>query len=183
MTKNDTIKGRSMHCAPASLTPYENNSRIHSNSQISGIADSITEFGFVKPVIVDENKMILAGHGAWLAAIDLEMPQIPIRQIEGLTHDQKKAYVIADNRLSELSKWDWELLTSELVDLQSADFDLAPVGFGDFGSEGNTHSRMGAKVTIGDGRFLLQIEFESEKEMESVYEELTNRGMKMKVLE
>jgi len=126
--------------------------------------------------------MILAGHGATLAAVELNMRTIPVRQIIGLTDEQKRAYVIADNRSSELSSWDWELLTVELEELQSAEMGLKPLGFEDFGSA-KTTTRKEHNTTIGDGRFLLQLEFETEKQMESVYEELDARGFDIKVLE
>ena len=180
--KNDKTKGRATNANPATLIPYEKNSRIHSPDQISMIADSISQFGFIKPVIVDESKMILAGHGAVLAACQLEMDSIPIRQITGLSKDEKRAYVIADNRLSELSKWDWELLTEELGELQSVEFDLQPIGFGDFDEDGSSHARRGTTVTIGGDRFLLQLEFASEKELEDCYNEMQGRGVECVIL-
>lgn len=182
MTINSNTRGKSFEISPDRLIPYERNSRIHSDAQIDMICDSIMQFGFVKPVICDENKRLLAGHGARLAAIKLEMRKIPCRQITGLSDDEKRAYVIADNRSSELSKWDWEMLSVELSELQSADVDLKPVGFKDFGKQNTTH-REGHNVIIGDGRFLLQLEFEDEPTMQQVYEELDGRGYDIKVLE
>jgi len=181
--KNDNkVSGRAKSANPNSLIPYEKNSRIHSPEQIAMICDSITEFGFLKPVLVDENKMILAGHGATLAAVELGLDAIPIREITGLTHEQKRGFVIADNRSSELSKWDWELLTLELTDLQSIDMDLKPLGFEDFGGADNTHTRRGTNVTIGGERFLLQLEFEDEKELETVFNEMQGRGVECVIL-
>lgn len=183
MTVNDKIRGKSEFANPTNLVPYERNSRIHSDEQIAMISESISKFGFIKPIICDENKMVLAGHGARLAAIALGMDRIPVRIISGLSDVEKRAYVIADNRSSELSTWDWELLTVELTDLKSIDMDLKPLGFPDFGNE-NTHERQGANVTIGEGRFLLQVEFESEGELQKLFSELKSRGFdNMKVLE
>lgn len=178
---NDAVSGKSTYLAPASLTPYEKNSRKHSDAQVKLIAASIKEFGFVKPVICDENRMLLAGHGAVLAATELGLDRIPVRVISGLTDAQKRAYVIADNRTSELSTWDWELLKVELDELKALDFDLQPVGFGDMKGV-KTHDRKGSTVTIGDDRFLLQLEFATEKEMERVYEEMTQRGIECAIL-
>lgn len=169
---------------PATLVPYERNSRIHSDSQVQMICKSITEFGFLKPVLIDEMKMILAGHGAVLAAIELGLSTIPVRQITGLTDAQKRGYVIADNRSSELSKWDWEILALELDDLQSLDADLKSIGFDDFGLDKSTHHRDGHNVSLGDGRYLLQVEFETESAMQTLFEELKGRGFdNMKLLE
>ncbi len=182
MANNGKTRGRAFEISPDKLTPYEKNSRIHSDQQVNMIADSIMEFGFLKPVLIDEKKMILAGHGAVKAAMQCELTKIPVRQISGLTQDQKRAYVIADNRSSELSKWDWELLTVELGELKSIDMDLAPVGFADFGLDGS-HTRREHNVTIGGDRFLLQLEFEDEKQMQKVYDELHERGLSIKVLE
>ena len=183
MTTNSTTRGKSMMVNPATLIPYERNSRIHNDAQITMIAESIATFGFLKPVLIDDKKMLLAGHGATLAAIQLDMSQIPARQITGLTDDQKRAFVIADNRSSELSKWDWGMLSLELSELQSVEMDLKPLGFPDFGKDASTHRREGHNVTLGDGRFLLQLEFESEADMQKVYEEMHERGITLKVLE
>jgi len=167
---------------PATLVPYERNSRIHSDSQVQMICKSITEFGFLKPVLIDEMKMILAGHGAVLAAIELGLSTIPVRQITGLTDAQKRGYVIADNRSSELSKWDWEILALELDDLKSIDMDLSPIGFAEYTNKSTEHLRRGTNVTIGGDRFLLQVEFEDEKTMQAVYEELDQRGIECLIL-
>lgn len=145
------------------------------------IADSITEFGFLKPVLIDPENVIIAGHGATLAAIQLDMTSIPVRIIEGLTDEQRRAFVIADNRSSELSSWDWELLSLELTELKALDFDLIPIGFGEFG-EDQTTTRREHNVTIGDGRFLLQLEFESEKDLEKCYDEMKQRGVECQIL-
>ena len=182
MTINAKMRGKASAANPEKLTPYERNTRVHNSEQIEVICDSISTFGFIKPVIVDEKHMILAGHGAVQAAIELGMKSIPIRVISGLTKKEKRAYVIADNRSSELSTWDWDLLTMELKDLKSMDMDLKPMGFADFGTEKQT-TRKEHNVTIGEGRFLLQLEFETEKEMEKVYGELKKRGLDIKVLE
>lgn len=177
------IKAKSSAMNPANLIPYEKNSRIHSESQIDMICESINTFGFLKPVLIDENKMILAGHGAVMAACRLELPTIPVRQIVGLTKGQKQGYVIADNRSSELSKWDWEILAGELDDLKALDEDmLSPVGFEDFGQVGSMHSRNGTNVTLGGDRFLLQLEFETETDLEKAFDEMNKRGIKCVIL-
>lgn len=111
------------------LHPYENNARTHSPSQLEAISNSIKEFGFINPVIIDENNMILVGHGRIEASKILGITQAPYRRITNLTEDQKKAYILADNRLSDLGGWDEEMLAQELESIQ---LDMSAFGFEDF---------------------------------------------------
>jgi hypothetical protein len=111
------------------LIPDINNAREHSDSQIQQIANSINEFGFTNPVLIDESKKIIAGHGRYMAGKTLELPEIPTIQLLDLTDAQKKAYVIADNKLALNSQWDFEKLTTELKELQDLDFDLNLIGY------------------------------------------------------
>lgn len=106
------------------LKPYENNSKTHSKKQIKQIAESIQEFGFISPVLIDENNVIIAGHGRVEAAKTLTILKIPCIRVEGLTDEQRKAYIIADNRLTELGGWNKELLSSELELLKSNKFKI-----------------------------------------------------------
>ena len=92
------------------LSPYKNNARKHTEQQIQQIANSIVEFGFVNPILIDENQMILAGHGRYMAARYLELPEVPIIEIKDLTDAQKKAFVIADNKIANNSTWDETVL-------------------------------------------------------------------------
>lgn len=108
------------------LTPYENNARTHSPDQLEMIGNSIREFGFINPVIIDENNMILVGHGRVMAAKNIGIKQVPFRRVTNLTEDQKKAYIIADNKLSDLGGWDDELL---LAELESIELDMSKFGF------------------------------------------------------
>lgn len=114
---------------PNQLTPYERNSRNHSEKQVKQIMASIEEFGFTRPVVVDESNMILAGHGAVIAASRLNMDAIPYRQVTNLSPEQKKAYVIADNKIAENAQWDMPMLGIELAELQDFGFDMAVTGF------------------------------------------------------
>ena len=111
------------------LHPYENNARTHSNEQLEAICNSIKEFGFINPVIIDENNMILVGHGRIEASKILGLTQAPYRRVTNLTDDQKRAYILADNRLSDLGGWDEELLAQEL---ESISLDMTAFGFDDF---------------------------------------------------
>ena len=113
------------------IRPYENNPRKHDVDQIKKIADSITEFNFTNPVLIDENNVLLAGHGRLLAAKKLKIEKVPCVRITYLTESQKKAYRIADNNLTLLGDWDIDLLGLELKELseQDLDFDIEVTGF------------------------------------------------------
>ena len=111
------------------LIPYALNSRTHSDAQVAQIAASISEFGFLNPIIVDGENGIIAGHGRVLAARKLGKTHLPVVQAKHLTEAQKKAYVIADNRLALNAGWDTEILSTELTALQESDFDLELLGF------------------------------------------------------
>lgn len=111
------------------LTPYANNSRTHSDEQIQQIAASIGEFGFCNPVLIDQDGEIIAGHGRVLAARLLGLEQIPCIRLGHLTEAQKRAYVIADNKLAENAGWDLDMLRVEVEALQEMDFDIDLLGF------------------------------------------------------
>lgn len=111
------------------LTPYTRNSRTHSAAQVDQIAASITEFGFCNPVLIDAQGEIIAGHGRVMAAKQLNIEQIPCIRLGHLTDAQKRAYVIADNKLAENAGWNEELLALELQELSELDFDLELIGF------------------------------------------------------
>ena len=113
----------------ADLTPYANNSRTHSKEQVGQIVESIKEFGFTNPILIDEAGGIIAGHGRLEAANALGMAEVPTITLPGLSEAQKRAYVIADNRLALNAGWDIEALTSELKALQAEDFNLDLIGF------------------------------------------------------
>jgi ParB-like chromosome segregation protein Spo0J len=111
------------------LIPYVNNARVHSDEQVTQIASSIKEFGFTVPVLIDKDKGIIAGHGRIAAAKKLNIDEVPCIRIEHLTETQKKAYILADNRIALNSTWDYELLGLELNSLKEADFDITEFGF------------------------------------------------------
>lgn len=119
----------------ADLIPYARNSRTHSDAQIQQIAGSIREFGFTNPVLIDAENGIIAGHGRVLAAQKLGMTEIPCVRLSHLTETQRRAYIIADNKLALNSGWDEEMLGLELADLREMDFDLGLLGFDDFAIE------------------------------------------------
>lgn len=119
------------HIATAELIPYARNARTHSPAQVAGIAGSIREFGFNNPVLIDKDNGIIAGHGRVLAAQQLGLDTVPCLRLGHLTKTQRKAYILADNRLAELAQWDTEMLALEIADLRLDDVDLELLGFDD----------------------------------------------------
>jgi len=113
------------------LVPYARNARTHSKEQILQLRASMREFGFVNPVIVDKELNIIAGHGRILAAKEEGITEVPCVFAEHLTEAQKRAYIIADNRLALNADWDAEMLSVEIADLQGSDFDISLLGFDD----------------------------------------------------
>ena len=111
------------------LIPYENNARTHSEKQIEKIAKSIDEFEFLNPVLIDSNYGIIAGHGRVLGATKLGMTEVPCIFVENLTEEQKRAYILADNKLALDAGWDYDLVKMELEDLNNLDFDISLTGF------------------------------------------------------
>ena len=111
------------------LIPYERNPNIHPTFQIEQIKNSIREWGFTIPIVIDENSTVLAGHGRLHAVQELQMEEIPCIVVEGWTEQQKQAYVIADNKLSEGSDWDMDLFYDELKKINDNGFDLSLLGF------------------------------------------------------
>jgi len=125
------------------LVPYARNARTHSKEQILQLRSSLREFGFVNPVIVDKDLNIIAGHGRIMAAKEEGLPEIPCVFVEHLTEAQKRAYILADNRLALSAGWDEEMLALEFADLKDLGFDLGLTGFDEkeieklFAADGN----------------------------------------------
>lgn len=138
------------------LIPYVRNARTHSEAQVSQIAASIREFGFLSPILVAEDNTILAGHGRLAAALKLGLKKVPCVKENHLTETQKRAYIIADNKLSLNAGWDNELLAVELSELEGADFNLDLLGF----DEAELSSIFDADKDVNDD------DFDVEKELE-----------------
>jgi hypothetical protein len=113
----------------ADLIPYARNTRTHSPEQVAQIAGSIREFGFTNPILIDGENGIIAGHGRVMAASKLGLAKVPCIRLAHLTDTQKRAYIIADNKLALNAGWDEEMLGLELADLREMDFDLSLIGF------------------------------------------------------
>ena len=118
------------YCSPEELIPYEKNPR-DNRLAIDDVVRSIEEYGFTNPILVNEEKVILAGHTRREAAILAGMEKVPYIVIDGLTEAQQRAYRLADNKLSELALWNEDLLKEELKDLLDEDYDLSLTGFSD----------------------------------------------------
>lgn len=113
------------------LIPYARNARTHEEDQVAQIAGSIAEFGFVNPILVGNDNVIIAGHGRLMAAQQLGLNEVPVIVLAHLSEAQRRALVIADNKIAENAGWDEELLKLELADLQDIGFDLDLIGFSD----------------------------------------------------
>ena len=113
----------------AELIPYVRNSRTHSEQQVQQIASSIKEFGFTNPVLIDDGSGIIAGHGRVMAAQLLKLDEVPTITLKGLTDTQKRAYIIADNKIALNAGWNTEMLEIEMQDLYNSGFDLDLTGF------------------------------------------------------
>lgn len=111
------------------LKPYKNNARTHSEEQVIQIMNSIKEFGFNNPILVDSGEGIIAGHGRFEAAQKLGLEKVPVIVLDHLTDKQRRAYIIADNKIAENSDWDEDLLAQEIEALMEDDFDVEVTGF------------------------------------------------------
>lgn len=117
------------YVATDALEPYSANVRIHTPAQVQKIADSMDEYEWTVPILVDRNNVVIAGHGRLEAARLREFDEVPIIRLEHLTDEQARAYRIADNRLTELGEWDSTGLLRELESLRKLDFDIERTGF------------------------------------------------------
>ena len=176
------------------LRPYERNARTHSPEQVAQIAASIQEFGFTNPLLVDGADGILAGHGRLAAAKDMGLAEVPVIVLDHLSAAQRKAYVLADNQLALNAGWDTELLQSEVMALNLADFDLSLLGFdedriaGLLDPEGIDREDDGPPTGADDPgkeyrqKYAVAVECADEAEQESVYEKLNGEGYACRLL-
>jgi site-specific DNA-methyltransferase (adenine-specific) len=130
----------------ADVKPYERNPRINDGA-VEAVAESIKEFGWQAPIVVDENNVIVCGHTRLKAAERLGLDTVPVHVATGLTPEQIQAYRIADNKTGEIAEWDYDLLPLELADLQMADFDLSLLGF----NAAELDSLLNGENTVADG--------------------------------
>lgn len=112
-----------------SLIPYENNAKVHDEKQVDIIARSIEEYGFINPLLIDKDLNVIAGHGRIMAAKKLGLEKVPCIFVEGLSDAQRRAYILADNRIAELAHWDYDIAFEEIESLDSLGFDIDLTGF------------------------------------------------------
>ena len=166
------------------LKPYENNSRTHDNQQIEQIINSIKEFGFTNPILIDEKNMIIAGHGRYMAAQKLLLEEVPTIVLKNLTDKQKQAYIIADNKLALNAGWDYELLKKEIMSF-SDDIDLKLLGFDDQ-ELANIIDELESIPPLLEEQvykeiYNIVVDCEDENHQERVYNELLEKGYKCRV--
>ena len=113
----------------SALKPYANNAKKHGRDQLKKLKASIQEFGFLTPCVIDSEYNLIAGHGRVMAAQEMGIEAVPCVFVEGLSEEQRKAYILADNRLGELGEWDFSIVDSELLNLNEMNFDVTLTGF------------------------------------------------------
>ena len=163
------------------LTPYANNPR-NNEIAVEPVAKSIKEFGFKVPIIIDKDGEIVAGHTRLKAAKELELEEVPCIIADDLTPEQIKAFRLADNKVSELADWDFELLESELemLEISELDFDMSEFGFENEIS--NEQEKLNTEYQELDDKTIIAIEFETEVELENAFEKLSEEGYNCKIL-
>ena len=186
MTENQWPADNVTRRKVSALVPYARNSRTHSKEQIDQIAASIKEWGFTTPILVDTDGQIIAGHGRLLAAQKLNLDEVPTMTATGWTDAQKKAYVIADNKLALNAGWDNAMLAIEMTDLSNIGFDLELTGF-DLGEladlfdvDAEEKEELTKNVEVPQNQMLLT--FETEFLLQEWYERAQNEGIECKLL-
>lgn len=172
------------------LIPYVMNSRTHSPDQVSQIAASIKEFGFTNPVLTDGSNGIIAGHGRVMAAQKLGIDEVPVIELSYLSEAQRKAYIIADNKLALNAGWDAEALQLELSDLNQSDFDMGLLGFDAkelSAALGMDADLDGSAPPVDTGidyaeKFAILVECQDEADQQAIFERLDTMGFTCKVL-
>lgn len=160
------------------LKPYKKNAKKHSKEQVEQIANSIEEFGFIQPVIIDSNNCVVAGHGRILGAKEAGLKQVPTVMLEDLTEEQIKAYRLVDNKLNE-SDWDFSLLDEELGVLAD-DIDMELFGF-EFDEIEEEEQKKKVEFEIKE-KYEVHIICKDEKQMEQVYNKTKGMGIDCKLV-
>ncbi len=169
------------------LIPYARNARTHSEQQVAQIAGSIQEFGFCNPVLIDGQNSIIAGHGRVMAAQRLKLDTVPCIRLTHLSDAQRRAYILADNRIALNSGWDTEMLANELSDLHADDLDLGLLGFepdelGKLLDLPTEPKEEAIPESVYANQYGVIVVCESEQEQQQIYERLMSEGLKCKVV-
>lgn len=160
------------------IRPYERNAKIHGPEQIEKLKKSITEFGFVNPCLIDREYNLIAGHGRVMAAESLGMEDVPCVFVEGLTVAQRRAYILADNKLAELAEWNNATLAEELAELTSEGFNIDFAGFEV--NIGEIEEREEREVKLHDNISVI-VECSDDAEAEEIYNRLIEDGLKCRI--
>lgn len=172
------------HQPPNALQPFDGNSRTHDDDQITELVRSMEEFGFTAPILVDESNQILAGHGRLMAAKQLGLSTVPTVVLTGLTEAQKRAYVIADNKLALNASWDEMQLKIELGALQDQGFDIQLTGFSPKDLERYTEEPEALDIRDVDStEHLLIIQCDGEEQQRELYTEFQERKFSVRIME
>ncbi len=162
--------------AIAELIPYANNARSHSDYQIGLIASSIQQFGFNVPILIDDNNTIISGHGRLKAAQKIKLETVPTIELSHLTEAQRKAFILADNKIAEHATWDEEMLASELDVIKDLDPDIDLEDFGLIEHEKIDDEVDNSPVDVSI--FNLVVEFDNEADLQLLFDELKEKGFK-----
>ena len=171
------------------LIPYVRNARIHTDEHVVQLAASIKEFGFNNPVLIDQDNLIIAGHGRVMAAKKLGIEEVPVVVLSHFTDAQKRAFILADNKLHDNSSFDYELLQIEIDDLKDSNFDLSIAGFDDL--ELNLDDSPGfdglpepGDAEMGGAEYIwgVIVTLDGEEGQVALLEKLTKEGYKCKAL-
>jgi ParB-like chromosome segregation protein Spo0J len=173
----------------ADLIPYARNSRTHSEEQITQIAASIKEFGFLNPVIIDGENGIIAGHGRVMAAKKLGMTEVPCVEASHLTDAQRRAYIIADNKLALNAGWDYEILRVEFEELSETNFNLDLTGFDNqellkiLGENFSFDDEEKKQISDAEDKFQLLVEYQNENELQKAFDQAKEKGLQCKIIQ
>ena len=165
------------------LQMYENNPRKNSDA-VQYVANSIQNFGFKNPIIIDKNNMIVCGHTRYKAARRLKMAKVPCIMADDLSEDQIRAFRLADNKVAEMSTWDYDRLEQEFMLLDPLEFDIADFGFfPNYDTDDEEEDEDDNETSGSDNqRFIVQIECKSLNEQRETYERLTNMGIECEMI-
>ena len=165
------------------LIPYANNARTHSDEQVAQIAASIREFGFNNPVLIAEDDTIIAGHGRVMAARKLNLSEVPCLRLSHLTETQRKAYILADNKLALNAAWDVDLLKLEIQDLMTEKFAVELTGFDlqELAKILDNQEDLELNEEKYSEVFNVIVECSDENEQEKIFNRLDSEGYKCRV--
>lgn len=184
MEKNDDL--RVIYKNVDELIPYENNPRKNDNA-VEYVKNSIKDFGFKVPVVIDKDNIVVAGHTRLKAAKELDLDRIPCIVAKDLNEEQIKAFRLADNKVSEFSEWDLSLLDSEFKELSemNLDFNMLDFGFEDlnlFEDEESEKNNLDTEYQQLYDKTVIAVEFDTEEELEAAFTKLTGEGYKCQIL-